>query len=487
MARRAPVPAVPALAALLLAGLALAGCGSLIDTPFEQPAVTVPTAWRAPVPDSSAAATAPGLDRWWLAFGDPTLNALEAEALARNNDLAAATIAVRRALLEAGLAADAYLPHLDAGPDVTRSTELSGSRTTTNSFSVGASVSYEVDLWGRLGSNLDAARWAALASEQDRQATALTLVGTTATLYWNLLFLKERIALAQASIAYAEQTLALARTRLDAGAASPLDVLEAQRSLEAQRATLSDFEQQLFETQSALTILFDGPPEALAVEQATLPRGPLPEVEAGLPVELIGRRPDVRAAQLRLREDLADVDATRASYFPTLSLTGSLGSSSIALKDLLSNPIGTLGAGLVLPFLNFNQMQLDVAVSKTQYQSDVTTYRQTLYQALSDVENALSNRRNLAIQQQHLQATLDAARGAEQLHETRYREGAEQLQDWIDAQENRRTAEENLLQNRLDQLDNQVTLYQALGGGTGLAPAEDLTVPTTEASAAPAQ
>ncbi len=455
----------------------LAGCGSLVEAPYEAPAASVPAGWRAPEPATAGTPPAPALERWWLAFDDPTLSALVEEALARNNDLAAATIAVRRAQLEAGLAADALLPRLGASLDASRRSRLSdggeslsqGDRSET-SYGLSGSVSYELDLWDRLGSERDAARWAALASEQDRQATALALSATTAQLYWQLLYLKQRIALARASIGYAEQTLALARTRLDAGAASPLETLQAERSLEAQRATLSDFEQQRFETESALAILFDGPPRALAVPRDGLPAAPLPAVAPGLPAELLARRPDVRAAQLRLRRDLETIEATRASYLPSLTLTGSLGSSSVALLDLLSNPVGTLGAGLVLPFLNVNEMRLSRAISETQFEADVVDYRQTLYTAFAEVENALAARRNLAVQQQRLEATLAAARQAEQLLETRYREGAEDLQAWIDAQEDRRSAEENLLQNRLDQLANQVALYQALGGGTGLQP-----------------
>ena len=122
----------------------------------------------------------------------------------------------------------------------------------------------------------------------------------------------------------------------------------------------------------------------------------------------------------------------------------------------------------MLPFLNWNQMQLDTAIARSDSQAAVVTFRQTLYQALSEVENALSARRNLMVQAERLERALEAARGAEQLYETRYREGAVDLQSWLNAQEDRRNAEEALLQNRFEQLTNQVLLYQALGGGTGL-------------------
>jgi outer membrane protein TolC len=199
-------------------------------------------------------------------------------------------------------------------------------------------------------------------------------------------------------------------------------------------------------------------------DPARLPRYPLPDARAGVPAELLGRRPDLRAAELRLREALATVDATRASFYPPLTLTGALGSASPTLSDILRNPIGSLGAGLTLPFLQWNQMQLNIKISKADYEERVVNFRQSLYQAMADVENALSNRAQLALQAAQLDASLSAARQAERLYEVRYRAGAVPLKDWLDAQEKRRTAEIARDENMLNRLVNQVTVYQALGG-----------------------
>jgi outer membrane protein TolC len=199
-------------------------------------------------------------------------------------------------------------------------------------------------------------------------------------------------------------------------------------------------------------------------EPTVLPAGALPPVEAGLPADLIARRPDVRAAELRLREYLRNVDSTRAAFYPALVLTGTLGNSSAALANLLQNPIGTLGASLSLPFLQAGQRTLQLRVSESVYQEAVVAFRQTVYQAFSDVDNALSARQQYEAQAALLDASLAEARRAERLYETRYRAGSVPLKSWLDAQEKRRSAEIAVADNRYNRLVNHATLFQSLGG-----------------------
>ena len=453
-------------AALVLA-LALAGCSTL-RTPYEAPATVVPAQWRhagdgvSTAPAREAAAVT---GHWWKAFDDPVLSELVDAALARNNDLAAAAIRVRRAQLQARLTENR--PSFSGSANSGASRPLEGGGTSrSNSASLG--VSYEADLWNRLGASTDAARWEALATAQDREAAAQALVATTATLYWQLGHLNQRLASAAESIRYAERTVALVQAQYDAGAVSTLEVTESRQSLSSQRAALAQLQQQYVETSNALVLLFDGSATGPAAPgwsaPQSLPDTPLPEVAAGLPAELLARRPDLHAAELRLRETLATADATRLSYYPRLSLTGALGGSSSALGNLLANPIATLGAGLVLPFLNRTEMQLSTDIARADYEQAVVGFRQTLYQAFVDVDNALSARRQLAEQGAQLTQSLADARRAEQLYEVRYRAGAVALRPWLDAQEKRRSAEIALSDNRLQRLTNHATLYQALGG-----------------------
>ena len=161
----------------------------------------------------------------------------------------------------------------------------------------------------------------------------------------------------------ARRIVALVRARYEAGAVSGLDVAQAGQNLASQEAAHTQLLQQRVETRNALAILFDRPPEVAAEEPASLPDAALPAIDAGLPASLLGRRPDLRAAEQRLRGALANVDATRTGFYPALSLTGSLGTSSTALGELLRNPVATLGAGLALPFLQWNTARLTVALS----------------------------------------------------------------------------------------------------------------------------
>jgi len=439
---------------------ALTGCGALQRTDFVPPATQTPAQWTHRTTGQEVE-----MAPWWQAFGDDALNRLIDQALRTNNNLAVAALKVRRAQLLAGLATDARRPALTAGVNSAGNKRLDQSGGTFRSGSANLTVSYEADLWGRLAANEDAQRWEALATEQDRQSTALSLIGTTAELYWQGAYLNQRLATSLQNIAYAQTTLELVRTRHQAGAVSALDVLQAEQTLTGLQATHTGLLQQQVENDNALAILFDSPPGQRFALPARLPQQALPALAAGLPADLLARRPDLRAAELRLREALATVDATRLNYYPRLNLTGALGTSSDALLDLLKNPIATLGAGLTLPFLQYNAMRLNVQVSQADYESAVANFRQALYAAFSDVENALSARRQTAQQEQLLRQNLAAAQQVEQLYALRYRAGSATLQNWLDAQDKRRAAEIALAETRLNRLKNQMTLYQALGGG----------------------
>lgn len=466
---------LPRLLPLSLA-LALGGCAALVQTPYQTPEVQIPAHWQTASPEAGSIR-----DDWWSDFGDTTLDQLVAQALARNNDLAAAALKLRTARLQADLATSDLRPSVSGSLSSSAQRSLRYDTGTTISHSAQLGVGYEVDLWGRLGSLRDAKAWEAMATEQDRQSTRLALIGSTATLYWQVAYLKQRLDLSQASIAYVQRTLQLVEVQYKAGAASQLEVLSARQSLAAQEASDQDLRRQLAAARNALAILFDAPPGQNVPERDRLPEAALPVVPAGLPASLLGRRPDLRAAELRLRETLASSDAVRESYYPSLSLTGTLGSASTTLGRVLTKPVGLLGAGLDLPFLNWNQRRLDIAVAETEYATAVVSFRQTLYQALADVEDALSARSASLAQGEKLAQSLDYARRTEALYEVRYRAGAASLKDWLDAQETRRQAEISLAENRYNALVAQITVYQALGGSAaaqpgsaaGTAPAKD--------------
>ncbi|OXJ31804.1 RND transporter [Burkholderia sp. HI2714] len=451
-------PPLHRLGAFACAVALLAGCAGARHEPL--PAVAMPANWEAPV-----AAGAPATTRdWWRSFGDPQLDALIDDALRANNDLAIAAIRVYRAQLQAGLADTNLTPNVSLGANGAVSRTLDTHRMSRTSGVTG-SLSYEIDLWGRLAALRDAARWEADATAADLEAARLSLIGTTASLYWQIGYLNRQIALGDANIAYAVRTLAVVRSRHTAGAVSGLDLAQAEQSLAAQRAAQTQLIQQRTENRHALAILFDRPPQQRAAEPAALPVAAPPEVVAGLPASLLGRRPDLRAAEFRLRESLAQVDATRTSFYPTFTLTGQAGTSSTSLERVLMNPVGTLGLGLALPFIQWNTMQLQIRVSKSQYEEAVVGFRQKLYTALAEVENALSARVQLEREAEQRALSLAQAQRAEQLAAARFAAGATAVQPWLDQQQRLRDAQSADELTRLNRLNNQMTLYRALGGG----------------------
>ena len=443
-----------ALSGLLLL---LAGCNTL-RTPYDRPAVTVAQQWTHA---DTVAPVAAGGD-WWTRFGDPQLDRLVDRVLARDNDLAVAAITLRRAQLQARYAV--INPTVGASGTYGYTAPLKGPLPSSQSQSASLQASYEVDLFGALAAQKDVSVWDARATRQDLESTRLSLIGTAVDLYYQVAYLNERIALADQSVTYAQKTLDLVQVQANAGAASSLEVAEAVQSLTSQQASQHDLTEQRVEARNGLNLLLNGETAVEADELQMLPDGDPPSVDPGLPASLLARRPDLRATELRLREKLASVDQSRLSFYPSLSLTGSLGSSSTSLSQLLQNPIGVLGADLALPFLQQDQVRLTVGVSRANYEAAVVQFRQTLYSALTDVENALSARGQTAAEGVALAESLTNARTVERLDEVRYRAGSITLKTWLDAQETRRQAEAALAQNRLSQLETYVALCKSLGG-----------------------
>lgn len=438
--------------------LLVTGCSSVTRSEFTPAEVEIPASWQSVRVNQQVK-----LDPWWQSFNNPELNQLIERVLKTNNDLALATLTLRRARLEAGLTNAESYPQISSNINGSSAKPLNGGAGSSG-YSSNLSVSYELDLWGRISADMDAAKWTSLASAQDRESTAQSLVATTAILYWQIGYLKQSITLSQSSIDYAQQTLALTERQYRSGSVSQLNVLNVKRSLAGQQASHSDLLQQLTEAQNSLAILYNQPPLKMPVRIDKLPEGPIPDIAAGVPADLLIRRPDVKSALYALKSVYASKDATFAGYLPTLTLSGALGSSSSELKNLLSNPVGTLGANLILPFLQWNKMQLDKKIASVEVESAVVSYRQTLYSAFKEVDNALSARQHYQYQEQKLREQYKAATAAERIYASQYRNGAVSIQDWLDAKETQRSAEASLLVNRYNQFSAQATLYQALGG-----------------------
>ncbi|MEF9956991.1 MAG: efflux transporter outer membrane subunit [Acinetobacter sp.] len=441
---------------------ALAGCSALVKTPYNAPTVQVPQQFQYDAQKNKNVALT---DQWWTLFNDAQLNLLIEQVLAKNSDLSVAGITLKQARLQAGLAENKQGLRTSSSVSTGHNYDFGSGNDSSRGLSTSVGVSYELDLFGKLANQTEASRWEALATEQDLQATAQSLVGTTAKLYWQLGYLNERYQTIQQNLTSTQKIYSLVQTQYKAGAVSGLDLTQAEQSVQSQKASLSQITQQRVEARTAIAVLLHEPVQQLNMQEPSqLPRNVLPNIAVGLPAGILARRPDLQAAELRLRKTLANKDATKASYYPSINLTGNLGASSTSLTQLLQNPALTLGASLSLPFLQYNDMKKDIAMSDLDYEKAIIQYRQTLYQAFADVENALSNRTQLNQQVQLQQRNVELAEKTARLTEVRYRNGAIALKNLLDAQETTRNARLSLVESKQNQYNAYVTLMQALGG-----------------------
>ncbi len=240
-------------------------------------------------------------DRWWTLFHDAALNQLVEQVLARNSDLAVAGLNLQQARLQAKQSQSQQGIRIgNAGISTGHQFSLEGDGDTARGISLNyPGLSYELDLFGKLANQTEAARWEALATEQDLQATAQSLIATTANLYWQLGYLNERYVVAQQNLASTQKTYQLVSAQYRAGAVSGLDLNQAEQALQSQKSTLSQIAQQKVETRTALAVLLHQPVQMLNInEPQSLAAVRLPNITAGLPAELLSRRPDLRAAEI---------------------------------------------------------------------------------------------------------------------------------------------------------------------------------------------
>ncbi len=442
--------------------LPLAGC-STMRSDYQQPQLDIPQGWsRSADPEQEHRALEQPA-HWWLRFQDPALDSLIDRVLANNSDLEKATLTLRKALLEAGVSENNKVPKLGFAQDSSYQRELD-SGASDSSYGASLSLSYELDLWNRLEALADASELAARASYEDRESLAQDLVVTTATLYWEVGYLEQKIALVRENLKDSERIAALIRLRHDNGANTQLEVVESRQAVFDLQLQLSQLQQELSEARNSISILLDQPLQDTGLSLDQLPDRPIPDIAAGLPADLLLRRPDIRASLYQLKSTLATKDAVAASYLPAITLTGAINTSSSSLLELLQNPIAKLGSGIVLPFLEWRDMQLNKAISDVDYQMAVVDYRDTVYQAFEEVDNLLTARKHYDYQSRIYKQQYSNAREIERLYQSRYTHGETDLIDWLNAMESRRGIESSLLESRYNQLVVQARLYQALGG-----------------------
>lgn len=467
-ARNKP-PVKIGLFSALTATVLLAGCA--VGPDYARPSSTLPEDYSQAAPEARAAA--PVNPEWWQLFGDADLNALVDQALAANQDLQAAIARLEAAEAGAREAGAAYYPALDLGAAGSRN-RISGE--TYSGQKSGAAIydnrraalalSYELDVWGRIRRQNEAAGAEALASRFARDSVRLTLIGQVTNEYLALRSHDAEIAVSQETVASREQTLRIVRARLDAGSSSALELAQAENSLATAQSQLSQLKRLRSLSENQLALLTGQPGLRIAAgDFARLPLPPTPP--AGLPSTLLEARPDVRQAEEKLVAANARIGVAKAAYFPTISLTGLYGGESLTLSNLTggSATIWSAALGLAMPIFDGGRIGARVDQATATQKETLALYRKTMQTAFKEVNDALASLREMAAEETANIAQLEAARRALKLSQARYEAGYSGFLEVLDAQRTTNVAQLTYLNSRKNRLGAAVDLFKALGGG----------------------
>jgi NodT family efflux transporter outer membrane factor (OMF) lipoprotein len=461
-ANRLPRPSLVLPLALLL--------GACAATPPEPPvAISMPASYGQAQGDwqpAQALAAAPR-GPWWSVFDDPVLSSLEAQVAQHNQSLAAQLAAYEQAQATVAQAQAAYYPAVTAGASATRA-RSAASGAVGNSLSASLGASWEPDLWGKVRLQVQAGQATAAASAATLQNTLLSLQATLATSYLQLRTVDAQIALAQDTVAAYQRALQLTDNRYKAGVDTAADVAQARTQLLQAQTSLTDLGVTRAQLQNAIAVLVGQPPADFTLPAAgTLPE--VPALPAGVPAQLLQRRPDLAAAQAQVAAANAQIGVAQTAWFPNLTLSAQGGSQATRIAQLFSAPslFWSLGPQLAATLFDGGLRRAQVQSSQAAYRQTVANYRQSVLTALQQVENNLAAQRILAQESQQQADVVQAAEVSLRLAENQYKAGTAPYLNVLTAQTtatSARNAQLTLLNRRYAA---SVGLIQALGGGWG--------------------
>lgn len=452
---------------LLAFGAGLAGCA--LGPDYQRPEIEVPSAWVQGVDEGESLANLP----WWDLFQDPQLQTLVRIALEQNQDLgiAAARIDEFRSLL--GITRAAQFPTLDlsaAGGRTRPSENVFGGTAgggTVDNYRLSADVFFELDLFGRLRRATEAARGDLLATEEARRSLTISLVASVASAYMLLRDLDAQLEIARRTEAARRDSLGIIQARFDQGTVPRLDLNQAEIELSVATAAAAAAERAVAQTEHALSLLLGRNPgpivRGLPLQQQAVP----PAIPAGLPSELLQRRPDVLAAEAALAAQTARIGVAEAARWPSLSLTGALGFESRELSELTAggSDFWSVGGGLLAPVFNAGRNRSRVEVELARTEQALLAYEQAVQRAFAEVEDALVAVRTYRDEHAARTRQVEAARSAARLSRARYDGGVTSYLEVLDSDRSLFNAELAESQTLRLYLDAVIRLYKALGGG----------------------
>ena len=427
---------------------------------YHRPAVNVPPDFRNA--DQPPQAASLGDEKWWTVFKDNQLQTLIHTSLEHNYDARIAATRVLEAQAQLGVTRADQFPQLNAGAGYT------GQKIPAFGFAAAqlqGIFSWNIDFWGQYRRATEAARANLLASEWNRNAVLGTVVANVATSYFQLRELDLELEIAKRTLASRQESLKLTTTLEQGGAASLLDVRQAQQLVETAAETIPDSERQIAVMEDTLSTLLGENPHEIP-RGAPLIEQPIPEaVPPGLPSQLLERRPDIRQAEQELVAANAEIGVARAQLFPSLPLTGGGGAESAQLSGLFTGSAWNFSSILTQPIFDHGRRRSNVKLAEAQEQQALLTYQQAIQQAFRQVSDALISSAKYRQFREHQQLLTTAAQGAANLSETRYRGGAASYLEVLTNETNYFAAELNLARAQLNERLALVQIYNALGGG----------------------
>jgi multidrug efflux system outer membrane protein len=454
---------------LLALALAAAGCATL-EPPLPEAKADIPQSWPLPEKTGVGPGSDPGFASdigWRDFFIDDDLEAVIARALESNRDLRVAVLNVERARALYRVQRSERLPSVGGSVQMPRT---GGDGPNTEVYSASAGVAgFELDLFGRVRSLSEAALREYFATEEARRAAQLSLVAEVASAWLTLAADRELLKVSQATLKTQEDSYKLTQRRHELGAVSRVDLAQAQTQVEAARSDLAGYEGRIAADTNALQLLVGAP-----IDTARLPTGfarqhvsGIAAVPAGLPSEALLRRPDVRGAEERLRAANANIGAARAAFFPSISLTGNIGTASNELSGLFGS--GSFAWSFIpqvtIPIFQAGRLTAELDAAKASRDITLAQYERAIQSGFREVADALAASRSLANQREAQERLVTAAAQAEELSRARYEAGRDSYLALLVAQRTLYQAQQQLVVTRLAEQGNRVALYKALGGG----------------------
>jgi multidrug efflux system outer membrane protein len=466
------MPTVVVLFATLVA--LLAGC--TLGPDYQRPTVSVPAQHRAaepPAPGLEAASLADA--QWFALFQDERLQALVKAALENNYDIRIAAARVLEAQAQLGVTRSFLLPTIDGTAAVSRDrvsqeSFLAPSTTVSpvgNTFALGLALTWEVDIWGRIRRETEAARAEFFAAEWARRAVLVTVISQVASAYFALRALDDELEIARRTLGSQQQSLRLTQLRLEQGAATRLEVRQAETLLYTAAATIPLVERQIVQTENAIRLLLAQSPGDILRGRSLTEQPMPPEIPAGLPAALLERRPDIRASEEVLVAANAQIGAARALYFPRISITGLLGIESAELDRFIKSSALTwsIGAQALQPIFNYGRITSINEATQARYLQFLAQYEQTIQTAFREVSDALIGYHKSREQRLQQELLVAALRDRVDLANQRFFGGLDSYLQVLNAEQDLFDAELNLTRIQRDERLNIVGLYRALGGG----------------------